>query len=174
MFSSQTRRYPPVPTRMQGAGPREVGQRPYIIETMHPYTLIAYVRLIWAAPIPADRWHCSLWPWLTPWVDYHESQETVALLVYPETLNHREDALLYIAYVRLIWAAPIPADRWHCSLWPWLTPWVDYHESQETVALLVYPETLNHREDALLYIAYVMLIWTAPIPADRWHCSLRP
>ena len=36
----------------------------------------------------------------------------------PETLYHRDDALLYIAYVILIWAAPIPADRWHCSLWP--------------------------------------------------------
>ena len=36
----------------------------------------------------------------------------------PETLYHRNDALLYIAYVMLIWAAPIPADRWHCSLWP--------------------------------------------------------
>ena len=35
----------------------------------------------------------------------------------PETLYHRDDALLYIAYVLLIWAAPIPADRWHCSLW---------------------------------------------------------
>ena len=35
-----------------------------------------------------------------------------------ETLYHRDDALLYIAYVMLIWAAPIPADRWHCSLWP--------------------------------------------------------
>ena len=34
-----------------------------------------------------------------------------------ETLYHRDDALLYIAYVMLIWAAPIPADRWHCSLW---------------------------------------------------------
>ena len=30
----------------------------------------------------------------------------------------RDDALLYIAYVMLILAAPIPADRWHCSLWP--------------------------------------------------------
>ena len=30
----------------------------------------------------------------------------------------RCDALLYLAYVMLIWAAPIPADRWHCSLWP--------------------------------------------------------
>ena len=29
------------------------------------------------------------------------------------------------------------------------------------------PETLYHRDDALLYIAYVMLIWAAPIPADR-------
>ena len=27
-------------------------------------------------------------------------------------------------------------------------------------------------EGALLYIAYIMLIWAAPIPADRWHCSL--
>ena len=36
----------------------------------------------------------------------------------PETLYHRGDALLYIAYVMLIWAAPIPDDRWHCSLWP--------------------------------------------------------
>ena len=35
-----------------------------------------------------------------------------------ETLYHRDDALLYIAYVMLIWAATIPADRWHCSLWP--------------------------------------------------------
>ena len=32
---------------------------------------------------------------------------------------------------------------------------------------LVYPETLYHRDDALLYVAYVMLIWAAPIPADR-------
>ena len=38
--------------------------------------------------------------------------------IEPETLYHRDDALLYIAYVMLIWAAPIPADRWHCSLWP--------------------------------------------------------
>ena len=38
----------------------------------------------------------------------------------------------------------------------------------------VRPETLYHRDDALLYIAYVMLIWTAPIPADMWHCSLWP
>ena len=36
----------------------------------------------------------------------------------PETLYHRHDALLYIAYIMLIWAAPIPAHRWHCSLWP--------------------------------------------------------
>ena len=35
-----------------------------------------------------------------------------------ETLYHRDDALLYVAYVTLIWAVPIPADRWHCSLWP--------------------------------------------------------
>ena len=47
--------------------------------------------------------------------------------VPPVTLYHRDDALLYIAYVMLIWAAPIPADRWHCSLWLYLTPWVDWH-----------------------------------------------
>ena len=46
----------------------------------------------------------------------------IAFLISPETLYHRDDALLYIAYVMLIWAAPIPADRWHCSLWPKLTP----------------------------------------------------
>ena len=38
----------------------------------------------------------------------------------------------------------------------------------------IWSETLYHRDDALLYIAYVMLIWTANIPADRWHCNLRP
>ena len=31
----------------------------------------------------------------------------------------------------------------------------------------VMSETLYHRDDALLYITYVMLIWAAPIPADR-------
>ena len=41
-----------------------------------------------------------------------------AQCVPSETLYHRDDALLYMAYVMLIWAAPIPADRWHCSLWP--------------------------------------------------------
>ena len=45
-------------------------------------------------------------------------RETIIPGVAPETLYHRDDALLYIAYVMLIWAAPIPADRWHCSLWP--------------------------------------------------------
>ena len=29
-------------------------------------------------------------------------------------------------------------------------------------------------DDALLYIAYVILIWAAPIPATRCHYSLRP
>ena len=43
---------------------------------------------------------------------------TTFYIVLSETLYHRDDALLYIAYVMLIWAAPIPADRWHCSLWP--------------------------------------------------------
>ena len=28
--------------------------------------------------------------------------------------------------------------------------------------------------DAHPYIAYVMLIGAAPIPATRWHCSLQP
>ena len=40
------------------------------------------------------------------------------------------------------------------------------------IVLCVSTETLYHRDDALLYIAYVMLIWAAPIPADRWHCNL--
>ena len=40
------------------------------------------------------------------------------LSCHPETLYHRDGALLYIAYVMFIWAAPIPADSWHCSLWP--------------------------------------------------------
>ena len=31
---------------------------------------------------------------------------------------------------------------------------------------LVFTETLYHRDDALLYIAYVMCIWAVPIPAD--------
>ena len=42
----------------------------------------------------------------------------ISLWTGTETLYHRDDALLYITYVMLIWAAPIPADRWHCSLWP--------------------------------------------------------
>ena len=44
----------------------------------------------------------------------------LAAKVISETLYHRDDALLYIyiAYVTLIWTAHIPADRWHCSLWP--------------------------------------------------------
>ena len=46
------------------------------------------------------------------------SRQTLDSLGTPEKLYHRDDALLYIAYVMLIWAAPIPADRWHCSLWP--------------------------------------------------------
>ena len=33
-------------------------------------------------------------------------------------------------------------------------------------------ETLYHRDDALQYIVYVMLILAVPIPVDRWHCSL--
>ena len=38
--------------------------------------------------------------------------------IHGRDLYHRDDALLYIAYVMLIWVAPIPADRCHCSLWP--------------------------------------------------------
>ena len=41
-----------------------------------------------------------------------------------------------------------------------------------TIHSLVKAETFYHRDNPLLYIAYVMLIWAAPIPADRWHCSL--
>ena len=42
----------------------------------------------------------------------------VFLCIGTETLYHRDDALLYIAFVMLIRSAPITADRWHCSLWP--------------------------------------------------------
>ena len=48
----------------------------------------------------------------------HTPTQCLCRDVSAETLYHRDDALLYIAYVMLIWAAPIPADRWHCSLWP--------------------------------------------------------
>ena len=48
--------------------------------------------------------------------EYFRIQHQV--LPFTRDLYHRDDALLYIAYVMLIWAAPIPADRWHCSLWP--------------------------------------------------------
>ena len=54
-------------------------------------------------------------------LDWPQMDNSVSGLVrsfLPETLYHRDDALLYIAYVMPIWAAPIPADRWHCSLWP--------------------------------------------------------
>ena len=65
--------------------------------------------------------------------------KVITMQVTPETLYHRDDALLYagrsdyvgsgseikkkkkkkyIAYVILIWVPPIPADRWHSSLWP--------------------------------------------------------
>ena len=47
-----------------------------------------------------------------------DEERNIIFNAKPETLCHRDDALLYIAYVMLIWAAPIPADRWHCSLWP--------------------------------------------------------
>ena len=49
-------------------------------------------------------WECRIW--------------LMGQSVGPKTLYHRDNVLLYIAYVMLIWAAPIPADRWHCSLWP--------------------------------------------------------
>ena len=41
-----------------------------------------------------------------------------AVLYFTRDLILGDDAPLYIADVMLIWAAPIPADRWHCSLWP--------------------------------------------------------
>ena len=37
-----------------------LSQRTYIIETIECTPI--HVMLIWAAPIPADMWHCSLWP----------------------------------------------------------------------------------------------------------------
>ena len=41
-----------------------------------------------------------------------------SFLVRGRDLLLADDALLYVAYVILILATPIPADRWHCSLWP--------------------------------------------------------
>ena len=38
---------------------------------------------------------------------------------------------------------------------------------------LYYTSDLILGDDALLYTAYVMLTWAAPIRAARWHCSLR-
>ena len=49
---------------------------------------------------------------------FNQHAVVVSLKSVRETLYHRDDALIYIAYVMLIWAAPIPADRWRCSLWP--------------------------------------------------------
>ena len=37
---------------------------------------------------------------------------------------------------------------------------------------LVTAETMYEGDHALLYIAYVMLIWATLIPATRWHCSM--
>ena len=48
----------------------------------------------------------------------YKREYVIDVSIPPETLYHRDDALLYIAYVILIWAASIPANRWHCSLWP--------------------------------------------------------
>ena len=45
----------------------------------------------------------------------------------PRDLILGDDALLYIAFGMLIWAASITADRWHCHLWQELIPWVDWH-----------------------------------------------
>ena len=42
----------------------------------------------------------------------------------PKTFSWIRELVLYRRftpihrYVILIWAAPIPGDRWHCSLWP--------------------------------------------------------
>ena len=40
-----------------------------------------------------------------------------AVLYFTRDLILSDNALLYIADVMLIWAAPIPATRCHCSLW---------------------------------------------------------
>ena len=53
--------------------------------------------------------------------------------------------------------------------------WFQYKSLQnESYCSNITQETLYHRDNALLYIAYVILMWAAPIPADRWHCSLCP
>ena len=60
-----------------------------------------------------DYYDMAFGVWTCPGGKWPEGRGFVS-----ETLYHRDDALVYIAYVMLIWAAPIPADRWHCSLWP--------------------------------------------------------
>ena len=66
-----------------------------------------------AVGMPNHHYSVLHWKWHLKWLQWCRPGRGLS-----ETLYHRDDALLYIAYVMLIWAAPIPADRWHCSLWP--------------------------------------------------------
>ena len=71
-------------------------------------------------PLLATRlnYHCSLNRYRPSQVSHGMASGQGWSIVAAETLYHRDEALLYIAYVMLIWAVPIPVDRWHCSLWP--------------------------------------------------------
>ena len=57
------------------------------------------------------------WEWLVGGGEGWWIKAKPAVLYFTRDLILGDDALLYIADVMLIWAAPIPADRWHCSLW---------------------------------------------------------
>ena len=54
---------------------------------------------------------------------------------------------------------------WVDCVWP--TGCAPRGNTEPSLGIKSIPETLYHRDGALQYIAYVMLIWAAPIPADR-------
>ena len=108
--TAQARRLPCVPTwrLIDPVCPAQWTQRPGVFarrasargpSKARPEPQVDSDNTLW---FPAIQWDVTL----------------LVLHVTPETIYHRDGALLYIAYVMLIWAAPIPADRWHCSLWP--------------------------------------------------------
>ena len=80
------------------------------------HTGMVFTHLVVGKGNPVYLWTCIKLSMERHWANILERPPlsiTRDLLLY-----HRDDALVYIAYVMLIWAAPIPADRWHCSLWP--------------------------------------------------------
>ena len=48
------------------------------------------------------------------------------------------------------------------------------HKLNARVFLDQRPYNIIIEYHALLYIAYVMRIWSAPFPANRWHCRMWP